>query len=42
MGNILAQDSLTLYSIQDGADGKSAITALLTNESHVIPCDKNG
>ena len=42
MGNILAQDSLTLYSIQDGTNGKSAITALLTNESHVIPCDKNG
>lgn len=42
MGKILAQDNLTLYSIQDGTNGKSAITALITNESHVIPCDKNG
>lgn len=42
MSTILAQDQITLYSFSDGANGKNAITAALTNDSHVIPCDKSG
>lgn len=42
---IYESQEVSLVKIKDGADGtngKSAITATLSNDSHVIPCDKNG
>ena len=38
-GEVLASDSISIYGVQNGSD---AITAFLTNPSHVVPTDSDG
>ena len=38
-GTLLAQDVVTIHSVQDGQD---TVTGILTNEAHTIPADVSG
>ena len=38
-GTVLAQDRVSIYSVQDG---QSTVTGLLTNEAHTVAADKDG
>jgi hypothetical protein len=35
-------DTMTLFRVQDGAEGIHAMTLVLSNEAHIIPTDENG
>lgn len=41
-GNLVYNDTLTIYGIKDGGTGVDAVTAFLTNESHTEPADSAG
>ena len=51
-GTLITEDIITIYSLQDpadgadstipGADGADAITVILSNEVHVVPADNDG
>ena len=38
-GTLLAQDVVTIFSVQDG---QSTVTGILTNEAHTVPADVSG
>jgi hypothetical protein len=41
-GTPLARDQLSMVGLLAGSDGDDAITIVLTNDAHTIPCNKDG
>jgi len=39
---VLASDTLTIFGVKPGEDGKDAYTVILTNEAHTLPADNSG